>query len=175
MMSSDYEITLDDTKYKVSVERLDEGGILIVKVADECYTIKTLQTDEGTFIVNDTTNDFSIRLVKKTGSKLQLELDDHPLEVEWQRIVKNQVTAAPKATGGGGPKVAGGVYPPMPGKISEVTVSVGDVVKQGQTVCILEAMKMFNELKSSKAGTVKEVNVEQGSAVTPNDLLILIE
>ncbi len=174
-MSSEYDITLDDTKYRVSVERLDEGGILIVKVGDECFTIKTERIEEGSFVVNDTTNDFAIRVLKKTGSKLQLELDEQPVEIEWQRIVKNQVAAAPKATGAGGPKVAGGVYPPMPGKITEVKVSVGDKVKEGQTVCILEAMKMFNELKASKAGTIKEVNVESGSAVTPNDLLILVE
>ena len=89
--------------------------------------------------------------------------------------MKNQVAAAPKSTGSGGPKLAGGVYPPMPGKISEVMVAVGDAVKQGQTVCILEAMKMFNELKTPQAGTIKEVNVEPGSAVTPNDLLVLVE
>ncbi len=174
-MSSDYEITLDDTKYKVSVERLDEGGILIVKVGDECYTIKTHQNDDGSYIVNDTTNDFAIKLIKKTGAKLQLEIDDHSRDVEWQRIVKNQAASAPKSASAGGPKVAGGVYPPMPGKISEVSVSVGDAVKEGQTVCILEAMKMFNELKAPRSGTIKEVNIEPGSAVTPHDLLILVE
>jgi biotin carboxyl carrier protein len=74
-----------------------------------------------------------------------------------------------------GKKVAGGVYPPMPGKITEVMVKVGDALKRGDTVCILEAMKMFNELRASSTGTVKEVNVEPGSNVTPNDLLVLVE
>ena len=63
----------------------------------------------------------------------------------------------------------------MPGKITELRVKVGDSVKEGDTVCILEAMKMFNELKSGASGSVKEVNVEVGSMVTPNDLLVLIE
>jgi pyruvate carboxylase subunit B len=71
--------------------------------------------------------------------------------------------------------VKGGIYPPMPGKITELKVKVGDSVKQGETVCILEAMKMFNELKSGSSGTVKQVNVEVGSMVTPNDLLVLIK
>ncbi len=175
-MSSEYEITLGDNKYKVEVERLDEGGILVVKVGDECYTLKTEQNDDDTWTVNDTRNDYTIKLTKKTGSLLKLEIDDSPLEVEWQRVAKVSTAAAPKAgTNAGGPKVSGGVYPPMPGKISEVSVSVGDKVKQGQTVCILEAMKMFNELKAPSEGTVKEVNVEPGSAVTPNDLLVLVE
>ena len=54
-------------------------------------------------------------------------------------------------------------------------VAVGDSVKSGDTVAILEAMKMFNELKAGKAGKVKEVNVAAGSTVTPNNLLVLIE
>ena len=63
----------------------------------------------------------------------------------------------------------------MPGKITEVRVKVGDSVKSGDTVCILEAMKMFNELKAETSGSVKEVNVEVGSMVTTADLLILVE
>ena len=70
--------------------------------------------------------------------------------------------------------MAGGIYPPMPGKITEVRVKVGDAVKSGQTVCILEAMKMFNELKADASGTVREVNVKVGTMVTPTELLVLI-
>jgi acetyl-CoA carboxylase biotin carboxyl carrier protein len=54
-------------------------------------------------------------------------------------------------------------------------VKIGDVVKSGDTVCILEAMKMFNELKTDIAGIVKEVNVEVGTMVAPSGLLILIK
>ena len=71
--------------------------------------------------------------------------------------------------------MSGGIYPPMPGKITEVRVKTSDTVKKGDTVCILEAMKMFNELKAGFSGTVKEVNVEVGTMVTPDDLLILIK
>jgi biotin carboxyl carrier protein len=63
----------------------------------------------------------------------------------------------------------------MPGKITEIRVNVGDSVKSGDTVCILEAMKMFNELKVESDGTVKEVNVDVGTMVTTDDLLVLIE
>jgi biotin carboxyl carrier protein len=175
-MSSEYEVTLGDNKYKVEVERLDEGGILVVKVGNECYTLKTEQQDDDTWTVNDTRNDYTIKLLKKTGSFLSLEIDDSPRDVEWHRVAKVQTAVAPKpGSNAGGPKVSGGVYPPMPGKITEVSVAVGDKVKQGQTVCILEAMKMFNELKAPSDGTVKEVNVATGSAVAPNDLLVLVE
>ena len=54
-------------------------------------------------------------------------------------------------------------------------MKVGDTVKSGDTVCILEAMKMFNELKADSSGEVKEVNVDIGTMVTTADLLVLIE
>jgi biotin carboxyl carrier protein len=63
----------------------------------------------------------------------------------------------------------------MPGKVTEVRVSVGDKIESGQTVCILEAMKMFNELKAPNSGTVRQINVKPGSPVALGDLLILIE
>ncbi|MDF1537762.1 MAG: biotin/lipoyl-binding protein [Candidatus Thorarchaeota archaeon] len=175
MMSSEFDITLDDDKYNVCVDRLDEGGLLVVKVGEESYTIKATQNDDGSWILNDTTNDYSIKILKKTSSMLSVEIDDQPREIAWQRIMKKQSTSTPQTASTGDPKVAGSVYPPMPGKITEVHVKVGDTVKNGQTVCILEAMKMFNELKASANGTIKEVNVETGSNVTTADLLILIE
>jgi len=174
-MSSEYDITIEDRTYRAKVEKLDEGGILIVSVGDETYTLKTVQNEDGSFSINDTITDYSIKLLKRTSSMLDLELDNEPRSVEWQKVVKVQQVATPSTSSGGVPKVPGGVYPPMPGKITEVNVAVGDTVEEGQTVCILEAMKMFNELKATQSGTVKDVNVEVGSAVTPNDILILIE
>ncbi|MHA1906738.1 MAG: biotin/lipoyl-containing protein [Candidatus Thorarchaeota archaeon] len=174
-MSSEFDITLDDNKYNVCVDRLDEGGLLVVKVGEESYTIKATQNEDGSWTLNDTTSDYSIKILKKTSSTLSVEIDDEPQEIAWQRIAKKQATSAPQTASTSGPKVSGGVYPPMPGKITEVHVKVGDTVKTGQTVCILEAMKMFNELKASADGAVKEVNVEPGSNVTPGDLLVLIE
>jgi biotin carboxyl carrier protein len=63
----------------------------------------------------------------------------------------------------------------MPGKIIAVKVKEGDIVKSGDVVLILEAMKMANEIKSPYAGKVKEVRVSTGQSVAPQDILIAIE
>ncbi|UCH04483.1 MAG: biotin/lipoyl-binding protein, partial [Candidatus Thorarchaeota archaeon] len=126
--------------------------------------------------VNDTYSDHIVRVVSRTGSKVAVEVDGEHHDIEWSRVRKEvEVKASTSTTASSGPRVSGGIYPPMPGKITEVSVKIGDKVKPGQTVCILEAMKMFNELKATNAGVVKEVNVETGSNVTPNDILVLIE
>ena len=63
----------------------------------------------------------------------------------------------------------------MQGTIVKVAVAVGDEVELGQTVCVLEAMKMENNVVSEKAGTVKEVKVAAGDAVGPGDVVAIIE
>lgn len=69
---------------------------------------------------------------------------------------------------------SGDVNSPMPGLIVEVTVNEGDTVTQGQTVVILESMKMQNELKAPRDGVVQSVSVSQGQSVEKNALLLSI-
>jgi acetyl-CoA/propionyl-CoA carboxylase biotin carboxyl carrier protein len=80
----------------------------------------------------------------------------------------------PKATAGGAAG-SGTVAVPMQGTIVSVLVAVGDTVEVGQTVCVLEAMKMENNVSAEKAGTVKEVKVEAGQSVGPGDVIAIID
>jgi acetyl-CoA/propionyl-CoA carboxylase biotin carboxyl carrier protein len=70
---------------------------------------------------------------------------------------------------------SGTVAVPMQGTIVKVLVSAGDVVEVGQTVCVLEAMKMENAITAEKAGTVAEVKVSAGDSVGPGDVIAVIE
>ena len=67
------------------------------------------------------------------------------------------------------------VSAPMPGKVVRVLVERGQEVEAGAGVVVVEAMKMQNELKSSKAGTVAELRVEMGATVNAGDVLAVIE
>ncbi len=71
--------------------------------------------------------------------------------------------------------VSGGVTAPMPGKIIEIRVKVGDAVKRGQVIAILEAMKMENEIPAPKDGVVREIRVSEGDNVNRGDVLVVIE
>ena len=63
----------------------------------------------------------------------------------------------------------------MQGTIVKVLVAVGDTVEVGQTVCVLEAMKMENNVNAEKAGVVKEVRVAAGESVGPGDVIAVID
>lgn len=74
---------------------------------------------------------------------------------------------AAKSAGAGSIKVAS----PMPGKILDVKANVGDAVKKGQVILILEAMKMENEVVAPEDGTVASIDVASGATVEAGDTL----
>lgn len=78
----------------------------------------------------------------------------------------------PKASNGQAGKEGGSIAAPMPGTILRVAVAVGDQVKQGDTLLILEAMKMENEILAPHDGTISQVNVAQGASVNAGDPLL---
>ncbi|WP_307781219.1 acetyl-CoA carboxylase biotin carboxylase subunit [Rhabdothermincola sediminis] len=83
--------------------------------------------------------------------------------------------AAGGAAGGASAAGSGAVTVPMQGTIVKVLVEVGDQVEVGQTVCVLEAMKMENNINADKAGTVKDVKVAPGDSVGSGDVVAVID
>jgi len=79
------------------------------------------------------------------------------------------------AAGGGAGGGSGKVEVPMQGTIVKVLVEVGQAVEAGQSVVVLEAMKMENQIEADKSGTVKAVNVKPGDTVGAGDVVVVIE
>ena len=80
---------------------------------------------------------------------------------------------APKANtnvGGG----ANTVNAPMPGTILDIKVSVGQSVKKGDVLCVLEAMKMENDIPAPCDGVIASINVQKGSSVSTSDVIITL-
>ena len=86
------------------------------------------------------------------------------------------VAAAPAAAPAAGVTVSGGesVNAPMPGNILKVAVTVGQTVKEGDLLVVLEAMKMENEILAPKAGTVTQVLVSRGSTIDTGAPMVVI-
>ena len=124
------------------------------------------------------------RTVKVNGEELEVEInlnDDGSYEatVEGQTFIIEvpNAQAAPRARRGVGAKKkkSGTVSASIPGKVVTVEVKKGDVVKEGQVILILEAMKMQNEIQAPVDGTVINVACEEGQAIEANVPLVVIE
>jgi len=87
------------------------------------------------------------------------------------KVAPTPVEAAPTTTTTGGTTITS----PMPGTILDVKVNVGDKVKFGQTLAILEAMKMENDIPATADGEVAEIKVKKGDAVETDSVLIVLK
>ena len=118
---------------------------------------------------------------------------DYEVEIEGAKastVSKPQVSPAPKsansamitpATASPSPRIAPSapssgyaVKCPLPGTVLSVKVQVGDKVASGQTLVVLEAMKMENNIDSDRAGVVKSIKVNRGDSVLEGDVLITL-
>jgi pyruvate carboxylase subunit B len=110
-------------------------------------------------------------------TEFKVEVDGEPFEVKVQPVggfvVASGGVCAPGAPPAG--DVEGGVKSQMQGTILKVRKCKGDKVAVGDVIATIEAMKMEQEIKSERAGEVKQVFVKEGQAVKPGDLLMQIQ
>ena len=99
-------------------------------------------------------------------------------EVQLEAVSESAETiSAPAKTQAPAPVVSAGasaVEAPIAGKVLSIKVNVGDTVKKGQVVAIIEAMKLENEIPASADGVVKEICVSVGAVVNNKDKLIIL-
>jgi acetyl-CoA/propionyl-CoA carboxylase biotin carboxyl carrier protein len=88
---------------------------------------------------------------------------------------KKKTPRAASSSGGAGGAGTGKVAVPMQGTIVKVLVEVGQSVEAGQSVVVLEAMKMENQIEADKSGVVKAINVAPGDTVGAGDVVVVIE
>ena len=122
-------------------------------------------------LYNVTVNDVedNIANVEVNGTSYKVELDKPvkaaPKTETGAPLVTKQPTASKKD----------GVKSPLPGVILDIKVKEGDTVKRGQTIIILEAMKMENNINANKDGKVAEIKVNKGDSVLEGTDLVIIE
>ncbi len=126
-------------------------------------------------IVNDVKESFAEVEVNGTSYKVELEKPEEKKVVVTNptrpAVAPVKPIAGPVAMATG-PKA---LKSPLPGTILDITCNVGDAVKKGQRVLILEAMKMENSINSDKDGVIKEIKVNKGDVVLEGVDLIVIE
>ena len=114
------------------------------------------------------------------GEEYKVEMEKEP-EPQKKKVVVKPVAPQPTATqapaSGSNARVNmnNAVKAPLPGVITEIKVAVGDEVKAGDTVVVLEAMKMANNLDAEKGGKVTAVLVQEGESVMEDTPLVVIE
>ena len=121
----------------------------------------------------------NIAEIEVNGSKYEVQLLKEIQTAKTPKLIRRQAvhtgTADRARTGKPGEKKGAGIVKaPLPGTILEIKVKQGDEVKRGDTLLIMEAMKMENNIKTDIDGTVQVVKVNNGDAVLEGDVLVEI-
>src|SRR4051794_12301077 len=112
-----------------------------------------------------------VRTVEVDGRRFEVRLSQP--EPEWRALARRRQERVQQ--GGGGAGGSDAVVSPMQGTVLSVSVSDGDEVEPGRVLCVVEAMKMENEVHAHRAGTVQSLSVEPGQPVTTGQIICTIE
>ncbi len=141
-------VLIDGAPFKI--RREDNGNISTVLVDGKPYKVD-LSPGNGTAIVDGAVYQVSLEGTSRPGAR----------DPALKKAAKQPV--------------AGAIRSLMPGKIRSVKCRQGDTVAAGDVLCILEAMKMENEIRTPVAGVVKALPVSEGSNVDKGDTLAVVE
>ena len=120
----------------------------------------------------------NIAKVEVNGIAFDVELEKpvaQPKPVVRAVAAPVKTVEAPKAAQEAVAAGVSAVRSPLPGTVNEVRVTVGQAIKKGETVVVLEAMKMENNIDADRDGKVKEVKVQKGDTVMEGAILVTIE
>ena len=146
-----------------------------VKGVDYEVEIQDIEGNIANVTVNGIPFEVEMKLPVKAGKQKVKLSEDRKVKNEESNSssaaanASSTPTAQPAAAASGKPVVA-----PLPGTINEIKVKVGDKVNAGDTVVILEAMKMQNNIEAETSGTITGINVNKGDAVMEGDTLVTI-
>ncbi len=169
-----YQIKQAETRHSVNIDgKYDFSEESPVQVDKNTHQVRVLETDVNgamkTVMVNRKIYRVSVRR-RADGFPEEVILKGVPYKVEIERIESTRYR--PPAT----PKnIPGNVEASMPGQVITLLVREGDPVEEGQTILILEAMKMENEILSPKKGKLARIAAHEGDLVMKGDLLFEVE
>ena len=117
----------------------------------------------------------NIAHVEVNGTPYKVEMEKAP-KVVVKPVARPAATSAPAVVKPAAASTGkSGVKSPLPGVILDIKVNVGDTVKKGQVIIILEAMKMENNINADKDGKITAINVNKGDSVLEGTDLVIIE
>lgn len=162
---------LNQENHSINIKQ--EGERVFAEIDDRTYEIDAHKIKEGVYLLKHDGRVFECHIDRNENKREQfnVEIKNQSFKVKLYDPKRFHARAGTDASADG----IAEILAPMPGKIVRVLASVGDEIKSGDSVIVVEAMKMQNEMKSPKDGTVKEIRAQAGDTVNGGDVLAIIE
>ena len=159
--------------YQTDIQIRDDGGRVVAEIDDRRYELYVRESGPNSYLLISNGQVFDCRVEGRpeSGKPIDVIIGTSNYAVTLTDPKRLSSAASVSAPGDD----AARIIAPMPGKVVRVLVAVGSEVEVGAGIIVVEAMKMQNEMKSPKAGTVIALNVQAGATVNGGDVLAVIE
>ncbi|MBK9154200.1 MAG: biotin/lipoyl-binding protein [Chloracidobacterium sp.] len=162
---------IGDEKLEVELHR--DGDTLVAAIDGREYRLEVSEPEPGVLLFKNEGKITEALVSARNGlgdpTEVTIRGRTHEVKLIDPKRLRGSAGGADQGDG------AAEIRTAMPGKVVRIVVGPGSEVAKGDGVIVVEAMKMQNELKSPKAGVVKEVRVAEGATVTAGDVLAVIE
>jgi biotin carboxyl carrier protein len=162
---------LNSEKHEIEIRR--EAERLFAKIDGREYELEASEPEPNVYLLKNAGRIYEIFVSpsKNAGDPLQVKIGTNEFEITLTDPKRLRSAGAAGAAAEG----AAEIKTAMPGKVVRVLAELGAEIKQGEGVIVVEAMKMQNEMKSPKDGTIKEIRFSEGETVNAGDVLAVIE
>ena len=156
---------LNNEKHEIEIKR--DGEKVFARIDDREYNLEASEVEPNVYLLKNDNHIYQI-YVAPNG---MVNLGNHQFEIAITdpKRLRGSNSKNENAEGISEIKTA------MPGKLVRILTEVGAEIKQGESVLVVEAMKMQNEMKAPKDGVVKEIRFAEGATVNAGDVLAIIE
>ena len=162
---------LGEDKHDLDIRR--ESGKVFADIDGRKYELEASEPEPGVFLFKHEGKIYEAAVAdpRTAADPTKVRIGTHEFDI---RLIDPKKL---RSAGGSGEHADGlaEIKTAMPGKVVRILTELGAEVQKGDGVIVVEAMKMQNELKAPKAGTIKEIRVAEGSAVTAGEILATIE
>lgn len=163
-----YEVEINGRVRQVQVHRA--GAHFEVDLDGVKRTFDVVSVDAHTLSLLNGASSHDIRLAADPAGQLTVTVDGMPVTVALNGRRRWGRKDDPGKAGSGSQRLTA----PMPGKIVRVLAKVGDAVEPRQSLAVIEAMKMENELRATRKGRVTEVHAQEGQSVDAGEVLLVV-
>ncbi len=155
---------MDIRKVKKLMEMLEESSLSEMEIVEGEESIRLSKSSSATSQISNVANTTPISVSSPEAQQSAIPKSENEVE-EVAKIISGHEIKSPMV----------GTFYEAPSPGSKPFVSIGDNIKAGDTLCIIEAMKMLNQIESDKSGVVKAILTENGQPVEYNQVLFVIE
>ena len=169
------DFKIEDTKDMIKADLLKNSGAgnILLNINNVEYQLHLLKSNsnEFEFMLNNAFH--YVKILKSDGTNYILLVDGSIVNIKKHSKLTEIIEKSLKSKGN--VNQANNVSSQIPGRVVKISVKKGDEVKEGDSILVLESMKMQVSIKAHKTGIIKSIKVEEGQSISRNDVVATIE